>query len=312
MIVGGAAASLLTLLASLAHGEGAGSPAGAAAAAAEPTTPRPQSPPALDCLFGVNVHTYTGLFDNLSAPLRDHLGTGVTSLYGLGHGTGQHGATPVGSVDFIDHPTQLFQPNTSYWQDAWANTLKTAPGYMAAYVMAELKADPNPNTNHTTHPPSSSGVLMLDYEPAYRPSWKFQTSSRPDKRWEAMVSAVHTPTLDKNWTELVGFTGAPAGADSWADLSAQQQEELLGTSYDYFCRAYLSAGMKAVRAAIPPAMKLSVWNWPFKFGGSTAANATALKEFEGMVAEMDWLWKLLVRPSHSPLRLGLYSRLLLA
>eukprot|EP01046_Picozoa_sp_COSAG06_P035156 COSAG06_NODE_3748_length_4947_cov_5.339109_5_plen_104_part_01 len=104
MTVARAAASLLTLLASMAHAEGGGavSPA-STATAAEPAIPRPQSPPALDCLFGVNVHTYTGLFDNLSAPLRNHLGTGVTSLYGLGHGTGQHGATPVGSVDFIDH-----------------------------------------------------------------------------------------------------------------------------------------------------------------------------------------------------------------
>ena len=33
------------------------------------------------------------------------------------------------------------------------------------------------------------------------------------------------------------------------------------------------------------------WNWPFKFGGSTAANATALATFESMIGEMDWLWK---------------------
>jgi hypothetical protein len=194
-------------------------------------------------------------------------------------------------VDFIDHPTQLFQPNTSYWRDAWEETLRTAPGYMAAYVNAEIQADPNPNTN-ATHP--AAGVLMLDYEPAYRPSWAFQTSSHPDKRWETLVSSVHTPKLDHNWTQLVGYT-VPSGAreNGWSEMNQEEQQALMAKSYDYFCRTYLSAGMKAVRAEMPTAMRLSVWNWPFKFGGSTAANQTALQQFEGMIADIDWLWKLL-------------------
>lgn len=257
----------------------------------KPTPLQHDRPQQLDCLFGVNVHMYTALYANLSTPLQSHLGTGVTSLYGLGHGSGRHGTTPDGSVDFIDHPTQLFQPNTSYWRDAWDATLRSAPGYMADYTKAEIQADPNPNTN-TTH--STSGVLMLDYEPAYRPSWRFQTASRPDKKWEAFVSSVHTPKLDQNWTRLVGYSvpaGTPEGG--WDELKSQEQQALMAKSYDYFCKTYLSAGMKAIRAAIPPAMMLSVWNWPFKFGGSTAANETALQDFEAMIAEMDWLWQYL-------------------
>eukprot|EP01043_Picozoa_sp_COSAG02_P089108 COSAG02_NODE_26119_length_640_cov_1.179298_2_plen_127_part_01 len=127
-------------------------------------------------------------------------------------------------MDFIDHPTQLFQPNTSYWRDAWEETLRTAPGYMAAYVNAEIQADPNPNTN-ATHP--AAGVLMLDYEPAYRPSWAFQTSSHPDKRWETLVSSVHTPKLDHNWTQLVGYT-VPSGAreNGWSEMNQEEQQAL--------------------------------------------------------------------------------------
>ena len=245
----------------------------------------------LDCLFGVNVHMYTGLYSNLSTGIKAHLGTAVTSLYGLGHGSGNHAPTPAGSVDFIDHPTQLFQPNSSYWQEAWNKTLSSAPGYMAAYVLAELRKDPNPNTNSTR---PSAGVVMLDYEPAFRPSWSFQTSARPDTRWEALLQAVHTPTLDLNWTSLVGWSGGegqPAGV-GWGALSNAQQDSLMAQSWNYFCREYLSAGMDAIRAALQPSSaKLSVWNWPFKMGGSTAQNATALHEFEKMIAEMDWLWQ---------------------
>ena len=39
----------------------------------------------LDCLWGVNVHNYTDMFGTLSEKMRGHLGTGVTSVYGLGH-----------------------------------------------------------------------------------------------------------------------------------------------------------------------------------------------------------------------------------
>jgi hypothetical protein len=243
----------------------------------------------LDCLFGVNVHTYTGMYSNLSASMQAHLGTGVTSLYGLGHGSGNHAPTPAGFVDFIDHPTQLFEPNTSYWQAAWSATLASAPGYMAGVVNAELKRNSNPNSN-VSH--QDSGIVMLDYEPAYRPNWRFQTSARPDKRWEALMSVVHTPSLDLNWTTLVGWTVPPQLAGKgWSALSAAQQDELMGKSWNYFCQEYLSAGMDAIRAALPVATKLAVWNWPYKFGGSTATNATALHKFETWTAQMDWLWK---------------------
>eukprot|EP01047_Picozoa_sp_COSAG01_P051221 COSAG01_NODE_5258_length_4379_cov_23.575467_1_plen_395_part_00 len=245
----------------------------------------------LDCLFGVNVHMYRGLYGNLTDQVRSHLGTAVTSLYGLGHGDGQHPPTPVGSLDFIDHPTQLFQPNsTSYWQAAWNRTLASAPGYMAAYVLTELRKNPNPNTN-STHP-IDSGVVMLDYEPAYRPSWKFQTQARPDTRWEDLLEAIHTPLLDQNWTSLVGFDdGGGAGRGGWVALTNTQREALMELSWNYFCRAYLTAGMDAIRTALPASVQLSVWNWPYKFGGSTAANATALYDFETMIAGMDWLWQ---------------------
>ena len=170
-------------------------------------------------------------------------------------GNGNHEPTPAGQIDFVDHPTQLFLPNTSYWQDAWTATLASAPQNMAALAKHRLAADPNPNTN-VTHP--HSGVLMLDYEPAYRPGWRFHTSSRPDKLWAAFLQRVHTPALDHNWTRLVGWT-PPAGHEGgWESLSASQQDDLMGASWDFFCKAYLSAGFDAIRAAIPPAVKLSV------------------------------------------------------
>ena len=235
----------------------------------------------LDCLWGVNVHNYTELFESLAPELRAHLGTGVTSIYGLGHGPGWHPPTAIGEIDFIDHPIQLFLPNTSYWQDAWAATLATAPKNMAAVVLADLARNANPNSNQSH--PAGTGIVLLDYEPAYRPSWNFSTSARPDKLWAALLTKVHTPALDTNWTTLVGWE--PPSSDSgggWASLSGAEQAALMERSWNYFVKAYLGAGFDAVRKALPPATQLAVWDWPYKFGGSTAANASALAHFEAM------------------------------
>jgi hypothetical protein len=53
--------------------------------------------------------------------MQAHLGTGVTSLYGLGHGSGNHAPTPAGFVDFIadtagrvTHKPALFASQVMY------------------------------------------------------------------------------------------------------------------------------------------------------------------------------------------------------
>ena len=51
-------------------------------------------------------------------------------------------------------------PPPTYWLDAWDHNLKAYPAAMAATVLAGL--------NGTT-----DGLLMVDYEPPYRPSWRF-------------------------------------------------------------------------------------------------------------------------------------------
>ena len=59
----------------------------------------------------------------------------------------------------------------------------------------------------------------------------------------------------------------------WTHASATGNTRSLPSSHCVFC------------------WRFGRWNWPFKFGGLTAANATALATFESMIAEMDWLWK---------------------
>ena len=130
-------------------------------------------------------------------------------------------------------------------------------------------------------------LLMLDYEPQYRPSWNFTTnfSQRSQGAWSALLDAVHTPVIDTNWTDLVGWAVPPGGSGKgWASLSPEQRLSLQAKSWDYFVRAYLTAGVRAIKAVLPKAVDLSVWNWPFKFGAFKPA------WWDGLMDEMGWLW----------------------
>ena len=201
-------------------------------------------------------------------------------------------------------------PPPVYWRDAWEHNLATLPGTMASYAAAGL--------NGTT-----ASLLMLDYEPPWRPCWNFTTNygERAQPRWAAQLAAVHTPKLDTNWTALVGWT-PPAGATDWASLSAAEQQALQAVSWDFFCRQYLTAGVRAIKTAMPAAVDLSVWcvpdlplhtrarfatpmrwrptlracgcghdrclpplirNWPFKFGSKPPG-------WDALMDEMGWLW----------------------
>ena len=99
-----------------------------------------------------------------------------------------------------------------------------------------------------------------------------------------MLATIHTEQIDTNMTSLIGWA-APAGAANWAALSSQQQVDLQHAAWDYFCRQYLTAGLRAVKAALPAKVELSFWNWPFKFG-KTGKPA----EWDDTMDELGWLW----------------------
>ena len=103
-------------------------------------------------------------------------------------------------------------------------------------------------------------------------------------RWAALLTAVHADGIDTNWTSLVGWT-VPAAATDWASLTKQQQTEVQITSWEYFIKAYLTAGLRAINAALPPKVELSFWNWPFKFGRSGLP-----PWWNDVMDELGWLW----------------------
>lgn len=95
------------------------------------------------------------------------------------------------SAGFIAYPTELFQipplpsPLTSddtnvSWSVAWQHNLVQLPKQMAATAVQAL--------NKST----SSQLLMLDYEPGYRPTWNFTCMSRVGQpQWATFLSQIH-------------------------------------------------------------------------------------------------------------------------
>ena len=77
----------------------------------------------------------------------------------------------------------------------------------------------------------------------------------------------------------------PVGAKSWADLTAAEQESLQHVSWDYFCRGYLTAVVRAIKQILPKDVLLSFWNWPFKFGKDGKPGW-----WDEVMDELGWLW----------------------
>eukprot|EP01051_Picozoa_sp_SAG22_P001149 SAG22_NODE_43_length_25304_cov_5.394644_1_plen_966_part_00 len=175
-------------------------------------------------------------------------------------------------ITVADHPAPP-PPPPIYWQDAWERNLVGFPKAMAQYTQAALNG-------------SAEGLMMVDYEPQWRPSWRFPNpNGTAQPKWAAMLATVHGgKALDKNWTTLVGWA-APAGATNWGSLTAAQQTELQRVSWDFFTKKYLTAGLRAIKAALPAKVELAFWNWPYKFGKS-------LKPpwWDRVMDELGWLW----------------------
>ena len=131
---------------------------------------------------------------------------------------------------------------------------------------------------------------MLDYEPQYRPTWRFTTmATGTAPQWASFLQTTHTPHIDTNWTQLVGWP-VPVGASGWASLTPLQQTSLQAVSWDFFVRTYLTAGLVAIKQAMSAdaryhTVQLSVWNWPFKFWQRSNA-----ADWDSMMDEMGWLW----------------------
>eukprot|EP00035_Acanthoeca_spectabilis_P007234 m.134151 g.134151 ORF g.134151 m.134151 type:complete len:196 (+) comp13856_c0_seq3:1156-1743(+) len=91
---------------------------------------------------------------------------------------------------------------------------------------------------------------------------------------------------------MVGWK--PAGTlppnANWASLSDADQASLQEVSWNWFVREYLTAGLKAIRQALPPTVNLGAWNWPFKFWTLPPGG---LPRWNAMMDEMGWLWQLM-------------------
>lgn len=137
----------------------------------------------------------------------------------------------------------------------------------------------------------------------------------------AIASATLAQTrLDPDWIDMVGWKQAgtlPPNAN-WASLSDADQASLQEVSWNWFVREYLTAGLKAIRQALPPTVSLGAWcvrsqrvcsipwmkaahsldlvvsnlnrNWPFKFWTLPPGG---LPRWNAMMDEMGWLWQLM-------------------
>ncbi len=143
-------------------------------------------------------------------------------------------------------------PPAVYWQTAWEHNIAAMPAAMARWTLAGLNA-------------TTEGLLMVDYEPAYRPSWRFPNpNGTAQPRWEEFLATVHADAIDTNFTSLVGWS-VPATASDWSSLTKHQQDQLQMVSWDYFCRQYLTAGLRAINAALPAKVELSFWSEELSF-----------------------------------------------
>ena len=95
----------------------------------------------------------------------------------------------------------------------------------------------------------------------------------------------HAKAIDTNFTTLVGWT-VPATASDWDSLTKEQQTDLQMISWEYFCREYLTAGIRAVNDVLPPKVELAFWNWPFKFGRSGLP-----PWWDEVMDSLGWLWQ---------------------
>jgi hypothetical protein len=164
-------------------------------------------------------------------------------------------------------------PPAMYWRDAWQHNLATMPEHMVRWTQLQL--------NGSTKP----GMLLVDYEPSWRPSWRFPNpNGTAQPKWAAFLATVHARAIDTNWTSLVGWT-VPTTATNWASLTPLQQTDLQSLSWEYFAKQYLTAGLRAIKASLPRGVVLSFWNWPFKFGKDG-------KPFwwDEVMDGMGWLW----------------------
>ena len=85
-------------------------------------------------------------------------------------------------------------PPPTYWMDAWRHNLKMYPAAMAATAVTGLNG-------------TVDGLLMIDYEPPWRPSWRFPNpNGTKQPAWETMLATIHADAIDTNFTDLVNWT----------------------------------------------------------------------------------------------------------
>lgn len=164
-------------------------------------------------------------------------------------------------------------PAPMYWLDAWEHNLVSYPEAVAGKVASGLTGL------------NGSALLMIDYEPGYSPSWRFPNpNGTKQPAWAAFLAKINADSFDTNFTALVNWS-VPVGAKSWADLTAAEQESLQHVSWDYFCRGYLTAVVRAIKQILPKDVLLSFWNWPFKFGKDGKPGW-----WDEVMDELGWLW----------------------
>jgi hypothetical protein len=105
-----------------------------------------------------------------------------------------------------------------------------------------------------------TGLVVWDVE-SWNPSWQDSTWSLNVEYWEYFVANISSPVFDTQFVRRSGFKPPPE-AIGWANLSRNEQTELMQKSYDHFARDYFGRTLNASKALRPHA-QWGFFSYPF-------------------------------------------------
>ena len=80
---------------------------------------------------------------------------------------------PLNNTAWIKEPVQLFQRGSSTWHEAWDRNLDEYTEAMAHNIAAAWAQGPDGGSGY------DDGLLQVDYEPQYRPTWAMEAELVP-------------------------------------------------------------------------------------------------------------------------------------
>lgn len=167
-------------------------------------------------------------------------------------------------------------------QGGYTNWLGNFTAWMLAHSQTAAQAFNN------RVPVGFAGTVCLDLEEV-PPLWEFSWGAQTQRdRWREAVSTINQVLLDPLFLSTVGYD-APLGALSWGDLNADEQDELLRVSYNYFGVDFFRQTLAFSKLARPQA-KFGFYGTPFNWWPTYDAEKSAVNDqLQPLWAQVDVL-----------------------